>query len=354
MTLPSINIQGRVIGPGEPPYVVAEMSGNHNGDLESALRIMEAAKEAGADAVKLQTYTADTLTIDSNAADFQITEGPWQGYNLYRLYEWAHTPWEWHETLFNKGRELGITVFSSPFDATAVDFLESLGCAAYKIASFEAVDIPLIRKAAATGKPLIISTGLADFDEIQEAEAAARAAGCSELALMHCISAYPAPVVDTDLRMIPELAERFEIVAGWSDHTPGMDVAIASIALGAAIIEKHVTLKRSDGGPDAAFSLEPDELAALCRGCHTVWQALGTIDYTRKPSEEASMVFRRSLYIVEDIEAGKQFSERNVRSIRPGHGLAPKHLDDIIGKCCTRDLKRGTPLDWSMVAPSEK
>lgn len=342
-------LAGREIGPSQPPYIVAEMSGNHNGNLEHAMRIMEAAARAGADAVKLQTYTADTLTIDHDGPDFQINDGPWQGYNLYKLYEWAHTPWEWHEALFNKGRELGITVFSSPFDATAVDFLESLQCPAYKIASFEAVDIALIKKAAATGKPLIISTGLANKDEIQEAEASARSNGCHQLILMHCTSAYPAAVSDSDLRMIPELAEHFDVITGLSDHTPGIEVALGSVALGAAIIEKHVTLDRSEGGPDAAFSLEPQELADLCRGTRAVWEALGTVDYTRKPAEVASLVFRRSLYVVADMKEGDVFTEQNLRSIRPGHGLAPKYLPDILGTQATCDISRGTALDWSMV-----
>jgi len=345
----SLVLNDREIGPSSPPYIVAEMSGNHNGDLNRALRILEKAKLAGADAIKLQTYTADTMTIDHDGPDFQITKGLWKGYSLYELYQWAHTPWEWHKPLFEKGQELGITVFSSPFDASAITFLESLDCSAYKIASFESIDIPLIERAAATGKPLIISTGLASLDEIREAVDAARRSGCRNLALMHCISAYPAPPEDSNLYTIPDLAKRFKVVSGLSDHTSGIDIAVASVALGAAIIEKHFTLSRDDGGPDAAFSLEPDELAGLCNASCTVWQALGTTNYSRKPSEADNMVFRRSLYVVEDIEEGELFTDQNIRSIRPGYGLAPKHLKDILGQRASCRIPRGTALDWSMV-----
>lgn len=345
----AIAIAGRNIGPGYPPYVIAELSGNHNGDIERAFRIMEAAKEAGADAVKLQTYTADTITIDHDGPGFRIEGGLWDGRTLYELYSEAHTPWEWHEALFAKGTELGITVFSSPFDTTAVDLLQSLGAPAYKIASFEAVDLPLIEYAAAKGKPLIISTGMADLEEIGDAVAAARRGGAGGTILLHCISGYPTPPEDANLRTIPNLAQRFDAVIGLSDHTLGTEVAVASVALGACVIEKHVTLCRADGGPDAAFSLEPAELATLVRACHTAWAALGRISYERAPSEKGNLMFRRSLYVVRDMAEGESFTRENVRSIRPGFGLAPRHLNDVLGRPAASALKRGTPLKWDLV-----
>ncbi len=348
-----LTIAGRAIGPGHPPYIIAEMSGNHNGDIERAFAIMDAAKAAGADAVKLQTYTADTLTIDHDGPGFRIEDGLWAGRTLHELYREAHTPWEWHEALFAKGRELGITVFSTPFDDTAVNLLEGLDAPAYKIASFEAVDLSLIERVAATGKPMIISTGMADLEEIGEAVEAARGGGCRDLILLHCVSGYPTPHAEANLHTLPDLAERFAVVAGLSDHTPGISVAIAAVALGAAMVEKHFTLRRADGGPDAAFSIEPEELRALAEGCRTAWEALGQADYTLKPSETGNMVFRRSLYVVEDMEAGEVFTPDNLRCIRPGFGLAPKHLPDALGRRASRAIERGTPLDWSLVTPDD-
>lgn len=341
----AVEIAGRRIATDRPPYIVAEMSANHLGDRERAFRIMEAAKAAGVDAVKLQTYTADTLTIDHDGPGFMIEEGPWAGRSLHDLYEEAHTPWEWHEALFDKGRELGIAVFSSPFDPTAVDFLESLACPAYKIASFEAVDLPLIEKAAATGKPLILSTGMASRDEVREATAAARDAGCRDLILLHCVSAYPTPPKESHLRTIPSLAAELVVPVGLSDHTPGTAVPVAAVALGAVMIEKHFTLSRADGGPDAAFSLEPRELATLCADCRSAWQALGSA-WGPSPSRDPSAIFRRSLYVVEEMAAGERFTERNVRSIRPGWGLPPRHLHEVLGRTAARDIPRGTPLSW--------
>jgi N-acetylneuraminate synthase len=346
-----IELAGRRIGPGQPPYVVSELSGNHNGDIGRALAIMDAAKAAGADAVKLQTYTADTITIDYDGPGFRIEGGPWGGRTLHDLYQEAHTPWDWHPRLFEHGRALGLAVFSSPFDDTAVDLLESLGAPAYKVASFEIVDLPLVRRMAATGKPVIISTGMAGLGEIAEAVAAARSAGAGGVLLLHCTSGYPTPPEEANLATIPHLAAAFDAPVGLSDHTSGHAVAVAAVALGACMIEKHLTLRRADGGPDAGFSLEPEELKALVEGVRSAWRALGRVEYAVSPSERANLMFRRSLYIVADVAAGEAFTAANLRSIRPGHGLPPKHLPEVLGRHAARALKRGTPLAWTDVAP---
>lgn len=341
---PSISIAGRPIGMESSPYVIAELSANHNGKLETALKIIEAAKLAGADAVKLQTYTADTITLNSDADEFKIHGGLWDGETLHGLYLRAQMPWEWHAPLFEHARKVGITLFSSPFDSTAVDLLEDLGAPAYKIASFEAVDLPLIKYVASTGKPMIISTGMADEQEIAEAIDAARAGGCKELAILHCVSGYPAPAEDYNLRTLPDMMKRFGLVTGLSDHTLDNTTAITSVALGASIIEKHFTLDRSGGGPDDSFSLEPHELMALCRDSKTAWAALGRVDYGRKASEQGNVKFRRSLYFVKDLKAGEVISADAVRSVRPGFGMAPKYLDQVVGSVAGVDIAMNTPV----------
>jgi pseudaminic acid synthase len=340
----TISIDGRVIGEGIPPYVVAEMSANHNGNIETAFKLIEAAQYAGADAVKLQTYRPDTITLNCDTEDFRIEGGLWDGRTLYDLYQEAHTPWEWHAPLFEHARKLGITIFSSPFDSTAVDLLEDLNAPAYKIASFEAVDLALIKYVAGTGKPMIISTGMADAEEIQEAIDAAREGGCKELALLHCVSGYPAPAGDYNLRTIPDMMQRFGLVTGLSDHTLDNTTAITSIAMGASLIEKHFTLSRAGGGPDDSFSLEPSELAALCSDSKTAWAALGRVDYGRKSSEQGNVKFRRSLYFVKDMQAGEVITADCIRSVRPGFGMPPKSLDSLIGKKLTSAVKRFTPV----------
>jgi N-acetylneuraminate synthase len=347
---PEFAIAGRAIGPGEPPFVIAELSGNHNGAIERAFRLIDAAAEAGADAVKLQTYTPDTITLNSDAPSFRLTEGLWAGRTLYDLYAEAHTPFEWHAPLFAHARARGLTVFSSPFDETAVELLAGLDAPAYKIASFEAVDLPLIARAAATGRPLIVSTGMTSRREIAEAVAAARAAGDGGVALLHCVSEYPARFADANLRMIPRLAADYGCVAGLSDHTPGTAAAVAAVALGAALVEKHFTLDRAEGGPDAAFSLEPGELAALVRDCRHAWEALGEAAYRRGDAEVENRRWRRSLYVVRDVAAGAALAPEDVRSIRPGDGLPPVHLPEVLGRAAARDLKRGEPLAWDMLA----
>lgn len=347
---PSITIAGRRIAADEPPYVIAELSANHNGRLETALAIIGEARKAGADAIKLQTYRPDTITLDSDAEDFCIRGGLWDGRTLYDLYREAHMPWEWHKPLFEHARKLGITIFSSPFDTTAIDLLEDLNAPAYKIASFEAVDLPLIKYAASTGKPMIISTGMADAEEIAEAVAAARDGGCKELAVLHCVSGYPAPAEDYNLRTIPDMIARFGLVTGLSDHTLDNTTAIASVAMGASIIEKHFTLDRNGGGPDDSFSLEPAEMGQLCRDSKTAWAALGRVDYGRKSSEQGNVQFRRSLYIVRDLKQGELITADAVRSVRPGFGLAPKFLDQVIGKRVARDVAANTALTQELIA----
>jgi N-acetylneuraminate synthase len=342
-------IAGRKIGPGHPPFVVAELSGNHTGQIERAFELLEHAKVCGAEAVKLQTYTPDTITIDHDGADFRITSGPWQGRHLYELYGEAHTPWDWHSVLFERARELGLIIFSTPFDFTAVDFLESLNPPAYKIASFELQDLPLVRHIAATRRPTIMSTGMASEQEIDEAVEAFRSAGGTELILLHCVSGYPTPIDQSNLLRIPALIERYGCPVGLSDHTLGTEAALAAVALRAAFVEKHFTKRRSDGGPDAAFSLEPNELAQLVTGTRGVFAALGTGSSVRAEVEEASMVFRRSIYAVQDIGPGRELTAENIRSIRPGYGLSPKHLPKILGRRARVAIARGTPLSWDLV-----
>lgn len=345
------SINGRKIGPDAPPFIIAEMSGNHNQSLERALEIVEAAAKAGAHALKLQTYTADTMTLDIAEGEFFINDANslWKGSSLHRLYQEAYTPWEWHKPIFDRCRELGMIGFSTPFDASAIDFLESLDVPAYKIASFENTDLPLIRRVAATGKPMIISTGMASIAELDETVRAAREAGCEDLVLLKCTSNYPATPENTNIRTIPHMRDLFGCQVGLSDHTMGVGVAVASVALGATVIEKHFTLRRADGGVDSAFSLEPEELKSLVVETERAWQSLGKVSYGPTEREKASLKFRRSLYIAGDMQAGDVFSKENLRAIRPGLGLAPKYLDVILGRRVAKDIKSGTPLSWDLI-----
>jgi N-acetylneuraminate synthase len=345
-----IEIAGRSIGLEYKPYIIAELSANHNGKFETALEIINEAKKAGADAVKLQTYTPDTITLNSINEDFKIQGGLWDGRTLYDLYREAHMPWDWHKPLFDHARKIGITIFSSPFDKSAVDLLEDLNTPAYKIASFEVVDLPLIKYVASTGKPMIISTGMADAEEIQEAINSAREGGCQELALLHCVSGYPAPPGDYNLRTLTDMISQFKLVTGLSDHTLDNTTAIASVALGASIIEKHFTLNRNGGGPDDSFSLEPTELHALCSASSIAWSALGQVNYARKSSEIANVKFRRSIYFVKDLKKGDLITEDCVRSVRPGYGLAPKYLDQIIGAVMLTDVESETPVSFEKIS----
>lgn len=344
-----MQINGREIGAQASPYIIAELSANHNGEIARAFAIMEAAKQAGADAIKLQTYRPDTITFNSHAPEFMVEGGLWDGKSLYELYEWAHMPWDWHKPLFEYAAKLGITIFSSPFDFSAVDLLEDLNAPAYKIASFEAIDLPLIEYVARTGKPMIISTGMASLSEMEEAVETVKQAGCTQLALLHCVSGYPAPAQEYNLRTLVDMQSRFGVQVGLSDHTLDNTTAIASVALGACLIEKHVTLDRTGGGPDDSFSLEPTELTALCRDVKTAWLALGQVNYVLMDSERESVKHRRSLYVVKDIAAGEVFSDQNVKSIRPGYGLAPKYWDNVLGKKAKFDITSGTALSWEML-----
>lgn len=347
-----MKIASRTVGAGSPPFVIAEMSGNHNQSLQRALAIVDAAAAAGAHAIKLQTYTADTMTLDLDEGEFSVAaDNPlWGGKSLHRLYQEAYTPWEWHEALFKRAHERGLVAFSTPFDASAVDFLEGLSVPAYKIASFENTDLPLVRRVAATGKPMIVSTGMATLAELDELVAAARDAGCRDLVLLKCTSTYPATPLNSHLRTLPHLRELFRCEVGLSDHTMGVGAAVAAVALGATVLEKHFTLSRADGGVDSAFSLEPDELRALVVETERAWQALGEVRYGPTEAEKSSLAFRRSLYVVRDVKAGEAFSADNVRAIRPGMGLPPKYIDAILGKMASRDVRRGTPMSWDLLS----
>ncbi|MDB5438498.1 MAG: N-acylneuraminate-9-phosphate synthase [Caulobacteraceae bacterium] len=349
MSSPRIEIDGRLIGPEFEPFVICELSGNHNGSLDRALAMIDAAVATGADAIKLQTYTADSITMPVDRPEFRIEGGLWHGRSLHDLYDEAHTPYEWHRALFERARQLGVILFSTPFDQTAIDLLEGLDAPAYKIASFEVVDLPLIRAVASCRKPMIISTGLANEQEIADALETAHAGGASQVALLHCISAYPAPMEEANVRTVPLLAQRFGTVVGLSDHTHGLAASVASIALGGSIVEKHFTLARADGGPDAAFSLEPHEFRDLVSNCKDAWRALGQAGFDLKGSEAGNIVYRRSIYVSRDVAAGEPLSLDNIRTIRPGHGLAPRHLPDLVGRHAKRGLKRGEALTWDMV-----
>lgn len=351
---PALEIAGRPIGPGLPVYVVAEMSANHNRSFEDAVRIVRAAKESGADAVKLQTYRPDTLTLDHDGEHFRVQGTPWAGRRLYDLYAEAATPWEWQPKLKRIAAEMGLALFSTPFDESAVEFLEAMGVPAYKIASFECTDLALLRSVAATKKPIILSTGMATLGEIDEAVRAVREAGGGPLALLKCTSAYPAPPEAMHLRTIPHLAEAFGLPVGLSDHTLGVAVAVTAVALGACIVEKHLTLSRSRPGPDSAFSLEPDEFRAMVEAVRVAEKALGSVRYGAGEAEEESRRLRRSLFVVEDLEAGEVFTAQNVRAIRPGCGLPPRYLGEVLGRRAARPIRRGTPLSWDLVGGTEE
>lgn len=342
-------INDRIIAPNEPPYIIAELSANHNGSLSRALKTIDQAKACGADAIKLQTYTADTMTIDCDLPDFMIKGGLWNGYKLYDLYKWAETPYEWHKEMFSHARKIGITVFSTPFDESAVDLLEDLNTPAYKIASFEAVDLPLIRYVATTRKPIILSTGMASEQEISEAVLTAREAGCKQLLLLHCISSYPAPIEQSNIRQIPNLAERFNVIAGLSDHTLGTTTAVSAVSQGACLIEKHFTISRKDKGPDSEFSIEPEELKKLCKDTKDAWLSLGKASFNRQEAEKNSKVFRRSLYFIKDLPAGHLIKQGDIKRIRPGMGLAPKYLDKIIGKKLVNNVIKGQAVSFDNV-----
>jgi N-acetylneuraminate synthase len=345
-----IEINGRLIGPGEPVYIIAEMSANHNGSYDQAVAIIEAAKQAGADAVKLQTYTPDTMTIDKRDGLFRINGTPWDGHSLYELYAEAHTPWHWQPQLKKIAEGMGLDLFSTPFDKTAVDFLESLDVPAYKIASFENVDIPLLRNIAKTNKPVIMSTGMTSFNELGEGVRTLKNTGCHQLALLKCTSAYPTPIEEMHLKTIPHMMKSFNVPVGLSDHTLGSIAPVTAVALGACIVEKHFTLSRKVDGPDNAFSSEPDEFKKMVDDVRLVEKALGDVTYGSSPHESGSLVFRRSLFVVKDLKTGETFTEENVRSIRPGYGLHTRHLEEVMGRCATKDIHRGTPLSWDLVS----
>jgi N-acetylneuraminate synthase len=344
-----MKIHNRTLSNKSKPYIIAELSANHNGSINRAFESIKAAKDAGADAVKIQTYTADTMTIDCNSDDFKIEGGFWDGRKLYELYKEAGTPYEWHKPLFDYAKEVGITIFSTPFDETAVDLLEELNTPAYKISSFEMVDFPLVKYVAQTGKPIIISTGMASLKEIEEVVQVAKENGCQDLVLLHCISSYPAPVEQSNLRTIPDLAERFGVLSGLSDHTLGTTVATTSIALGACVIEKHFTLSRADKGPDSGFSLEPSELKQLCKDTKIAWQSLGKAGYEIKGAEEGNTKFRRSIYAIKDIKRGERLTAENIKRIRPGLGLKPKHWDEVLSSNASCNIARGTPISFDLI-----
>jgi N-acetylneuraminate synthase len=345
----ALEIGTRRIGPGQDVYVVAEMSANHNHDLEHALAVVRAAGRAGADAIKLQTYTPDTMTMDSAAAHFVVEGSPWHGRRLYELYAEAHTPWEWHAPLLREAQEVGLDFFSTPFDASAVDYLERLAVPVYKVASFELVDVPLLRRIARTGRPVILSTGMATLDEISEAVSVLREGGCPGIALLKCTSAYPARPDEMDLATIPDLRDRFGLPVGLSDHTMDVAVPVAAVALGACIVEKHLTLSRAEPGPDSAFSLEPHEFKAMVDAVRVAARAIGSVRYGASERERASLAFRRSLFVVQDVAAGERFTPANVRCIRPGFGMHPRHLETVIGRSAARTITAGTPLQWELI-----